>query len=168
MKKYACLITLFFALWGLQTNCFGQDAGDKKKIDAIFGKIDKAWNTHDFTYLSSPDITDENSVLINPVGMYWKNRDEIAKGIGYLSEVRFKFMDIVERTILTLRFLSPSVALVVCSVTDEVRQDFTMPGETTVTKKGERMKATQSYTFVKQNDSWKISSLQITEAFAGK
>jgi uncharacterized protein (TIGR02246 family) len=168
MKKFACLITLFFALWSLQTNCFGQNARDKKKIEAIFDKIDKAWNAHDFTYLSSSEILDENSVLINPVGTYWKNRDEIAKGIGYLSEVRFKYMNIVERTILTLRFFSPSVALVVCSVTDEVQQDFTMPGETTVTKKGERMKAIQSFTFVKQNDSWKISSLQITEAFAGK
>ena len=168
MKKFTCLITLLFALLSLQTNCFGQDAGDKKKIEAIFDKIDKGWNAHDFAYLSSSEILDENSMLINPVGMYWKNRAEIGKGIGYLGEVRFKYMIIVERAILTLRFLSPSVALVVCSVTDEVQQDFTMPGETTITKKGERMKAIQSFTFVKQTDSWKISSLQITEAFAGK
>ena len=168
MKKFACLITLIVLLWNFPTNCFGQDAGDKKKIEAIFNKIDKAWNAHDFAYLSSSEILDENSVLINPVGMYWKNRAEIEKEIGYLSEIRFKYMNIVERTILMLRFLSPSIALAVCSVTDEVQQDFTMPGETTVTKKGERMKAIQSFTFVKKNDSWKISSLQITEAFAGK
>ena len=145
-----------------------QNAADRKKIEAIFDKIDTVWNAHDFSDLSSSDILDENSVLINPVGMYWKNRDEIAKGIGYLSQVRFKYMNIVERETLLLRFLSPSVALVIFSVTDEVLQDFTMPGETIVTKKGERMKGIQSYTLVKQNNNWKITSLQITEAFAGK
>ena len=168
MKKIICLGTLIFLLWNFPTNCFGQDASDKKKIEAIFHKKDKAWNVHDFAYLSSPDIIDENSVLINPVGTYWKNRDEIAKGIADLSEIRFKYMNVVDRKILSLRFLSPSIALAVCLVTDEVQKDFTMPGESVVTKKGKITKGIHSYTFVKQNDSWKITFQQITEAFADK
>jgi len=49
----------------------------------------------------------------------------------------------------------------------EVTDDFTMPGETGITKKGERTEGLQSFTLVKQNETWRITSITATEVVKG-
>lgn len=127
----------------------------------MFDKMNEAWSAQDYGY-TKYDILDDSAVLINPVGMYWKNKEEIIKGLQYLGEVRFKYLKFTEQKILSVRFLSPTAALVIAWGKDVVTEDFTMPGEEMVTKKGEENEGFQACTLMKKENKWKITSMNVT------
>ncbi|MEP7232070.1 MAG: SgcJ/EcaC family oxidoreductase [Ginsengibacter sp.] len=149
---------------GAQVNA--QNSGDENAVRVVFQKMSDAWKAHDYGY-THDDILDDNAVLINPIGIYWKSKTEITKALQFLGEVRFKYEKPIEDSILSVRFLSPSSALVVIHSMDEIIQDFTMPGETNVTKKGEREEGLHTFTLVKQNATWRITSITATEVVKG-
>ena len=143
-----------------------QNSSDENAVRVVFQKMNDAWKAHDYGY-AHDDILDDNAVLINPIGMYWKGKAEISKALQYLGEIRFKYEKPLEDSILSIRFLSPSSALVVRHSVGEIIQDFTMPGETEMTKKGERAEGFQTFTLMKQNTTWEITSITITEVAKG-
>ena len=156
-------LIILFACWILFGNrLMAQTPADEKAVRLIFNQMHDAWVAHNYPF-AGLDIFDENAVVINPVGMYWKNRAEIQKSFKYLGEVRFKYFTTIKDSIMSIRFLSPSSVLVIVKGTDKVSQDFTMPGETIVNKKGEQYEGIRSYTLVKEDSGWKITSIQITE-----
>ena len=157
MKKISLLICCSLIFSAL----LSQTADDEKAIHIVFDKMQQTWAANDYGY-TKYNILDPNAILINPVGMYWKNKVEITKGLQYLGEVRFKYFKTIEDSIVSIRFLSPSVALVILHGIEEVEQDFTMPGETNANKKGERSEGWRTYTLIKGNDSWKITSITVT------
>ena len=143
-----------------------QNSSDENAIRVVFQKMSDAWKAHDYGY-THDDILDDNAVLINPIGMYWKGKAEITKSLQYLGEVRFKYGKSLGDSILSIRFLSPSSAFVVVHGVGEITQDFTMPGETNMTKKGERYEGFQTFTLVKKNATWRITSITATEVVKG-
>jgi len=161
--RYTKIAILFMVLMMLmkQQPAFSQTPADENNIRAIFNKMQQAWAANDYGY-TKYDILDPNAILINPIGMYWKNKVEITKGLQYLGEVRFKYFKTIEDSIVSIRFLSRSVVLVIVHATEEVKQDFTMAGETTANKKGERSESWRTNTLIKGNDSWKITSITVT------
>ena len=161
--RYTKIAILFMVLMMLmkQQPAFSQTPADENNIRAIFNKMQQAWAANDYGY-TKYDILDPNAILINPIGMYWKNKVEITKGLQYLGEVRFKYFKTIEDSIVSIRFLSPSPALVILHGIEGVEQDFTMPGDTAVNKKGERSEGWQTYTLIKGNEGWKITSITVT------
>lgn len=151
----------FFVLCFLQLKSFGQSA-DEIAIRNVFKQKEEAWAAQDYAF-TKYDVLDDSAFVINPVGMYWKNKTEIMKGLQYLAEVRFKYMKHIETKIVSIRFLSPSVALAIVWSKNEVIKDFTMPGEKAVTKKGQQFEGYQTETLIKRDNKWKISSTTVTE-----
>ena len=140
---------------------FSQSRDDEKEIRNVFEKMHHSWIARDYAYLKY-DLLDADAMLINPVGNYWRNKAEIANSLIFLGDIRFKYMTIVKDSILSIRFLAPSVGLVIVDVADRVDEDFSMPGSSAIEKKGDISEGIQSYTLVKRNDGWKITFITVT------
>lgn len=160
------LLFLLACCFIIGAQAHAQNMSNENAVRVVFQKMNDAWKVHDYGY-THDDILDDNAVLINPIGMFWKGKDEITKALQYLGEVRFKHLKAIEDSIISIRFLSPSSALVLLHDVGEVTDDFTMPGETGITKKGERTEGLQSFTLVKQNETWRITSITATEVVKG-
>lgn len=161
MKRLLLMLMLSMIVSLLIQSSFCQTPQDKKDIYNLFNKMSEAWEAGDYGY-TKYDILDDSAVLINPVGMYWKNKEEITKGLQYLGEVRFKYLKFTEGKMLSLRFLSPTVALAIAWGKDVVTEDFTMPDEATVIKKGEESEGIEVCTLIKKENKWKITSMNVT------
>lgn len=135
---------------------FGQSAQDELDVRTVIKTMETAWNAHDFSFTGKNDIFDSNATLINPVGMYWKNKAEIIKALQVFGETRFKFTS-TQYNIKAVKFLAPSVALLTMSAKDMVEQDF-QGG-----KKGDSSEGMYFITLLKGGNGWKITSLQVTE-----
>ncbi|MEO8862107.1 MAG: SgcJ/EcaC family oxidoreductase [Ginsengibacter sp.] len=160
------LLFLLACCFIIGAQAFAQSSSDENAVRAVFQKMSDAWKAHDYGY-THDDILDENAVFINPVGVYFKSKAAITKVMQYVGVVRFKYEKPLQDSILSIRFLSPSSALVVHHSVAEIIQDFTMPGETNITKKGERDDNFQTYTLVNQNGTWRITSITATEVVKG-
>ena len=123
--------------------------------------MEDAWNVHDYSYIGKYDIYDAKAVLINPVGMYWKNRTEIMKGIQTFGNTRLRY-ETTKYNKVNVRFLAPAVALATIQSTETVTQDFNNPDGTKARSRGDTVESVSSLTFVKKNNAWKIASEQIT------
>jgi uncharacterized protein (TIGR02246 family) len=124
--------------------------------------MEDAWNAHNFTYSGQYDIYDQNAVMINPVGMYWKNKAEIVKAHQVFGEIMFKHSSAKNEQV-DIRFLAPTVALAAVKVTYRVEQDHNFPDGQKAGSKGDVNQSRLTVTLTKKNDSWKIASLQVTE-----
>jgi len=162
MKQLLRLIPSMMIIFIIPLSSFSQTLQDEKDIHALFDKMSEAWSAGDYGY-TKYDVLDDSAILINPVGMYWKNKNEIIKGLQYLGEVRFKYLKFTESKTLSLRFLSSTVALAVIYSKDVVTEDFTMPGEKKVTKKGTVSEGFETHTLIKKNNKWKLASLNVVE-----
>lgn len=140
---------------------FSQNAIDEKEVRAVIQKAEDAYNAHDFSYAGQYDIFTPDAVLINPVGMYWKNRAEIIKGTQVIGAIRLKY-ESAKYNIKGLRFLSPTVALVVMHSIGKVEQDYNFPDGTKGGSKGDTTEGMYLFTLVKQEKGWKIASMQVT------
>lgn len=160
------LLVLFACCFIIGAQAYAQSSSDENAVRVVFQKMNDAWKAHDYGY-THDDFLDDNAVLINPVGMYFKSKAEITKSLQYLGEVRFKYEKPLQDSIISIRFLSPSSAFVVIHSAGEIIQDFTMPGETNTIKKGERYEGFQTFTLVKQNATWRIISITVAEVAKG-
>ena len=152
MKTIALLTFLLF----LSCTIFAQSAQDELDVRAVIKTMETAWNAHDYSFTGKNDIFDPNAALINPVGMYWKNKAEILKAMQVFGETRFKFTS-TQYNIKSVKFLAPTVALVTMSAKDVVEQD------SPVGKKGDSSEGMYFISLLKGGNGWKITSLQVTE-----
>ena len=152
-----------FAFLLLSPCALSQTKDDEKQVRSILRKMHEAWDEHDYAY-TKYDIFDDSAILINPVGMVLKNKNEITGSLQFLGEARFKYLKIIKDSVLSFRFLSPTVAFVVAETSDVVTQDFSMPGGAPGGKEGEISRGIFSYSFTKRNGNWKIISMQVTHA----
>lgn len=160
MKLLNVLETLLFLF------CFSgfktvAQSSDETQIRAVIMKSEEAWNAHDYSFSGKYDFFATNAILVNPVGMYWKNRSEIIKGIQAFGPTMFKNIS-VKYNIKSVYFLAPTVALVVVHSIDRVEQDYNLPDGTKGGTKGDMSEGMFTYTLAKANQDWKITSLHIT------
>lgn len=157
MKSFAlllCSILFCCTIWG-------QTANSEKEVRSVIQKMEDAWNAHDYSYTGNNDIFDANAVVINPVGMYWKNKTDIVKALQTFGNVMFKY-ESSKYSKVDVRFLAPQVALVTIQSKDNVDQDYTLPGGGKSRSKGETGEGMMGLTLVKKTNNWKITSMQIT------
>ena len=140
---------------------FSQDYLDEKKVKAVIQKAEDSYNAHDFSYAGQYDFLTSDAVFINPVGIYWKNRAEIIKGTQAIGAIRLKY-ESAKYNIKGLRFLAPTVALVVMHSIGKVEQDYNFPDGTKGGSKGDTTEGMYLFTLIKQGKIWKITSMQVT------
>src|SRR5690606_30292119 len=158
MKKTfitALSLLSLFCLNGFKT--IAQPAEEQKVRDLIQIAED-AWNAHDYSYSGKYDIYAEDAILVNPVGMYWKNRSEIIKGIQEYASMIFQY-ESSKYNIKNIRFLAPAVALVIVHSSDLAEENINLPNGEKIASKGDITEAMYTYTLIKSNNNWKISSL---------
>ncbi len=154
-------IRLTLALLLICSLSYAQSAVDEKAIRAVIQKMDDAWNAHDYTYSGRYDIYDQNAMMINPVGMYWKNKAEIVKAHGVFGETLFKHSS-AKSQIIDMRFLAPTVAVAIIKAQYLVEQDHNLPGGQKAGSKGDTSQSMVNAVLTKTNEVWKIASLQVT------
>lgn len=140
---------------------FAQSAADEKAIRAVIQKTDDAWNAHNYSYSGQYDIFAPDATLVNPVGMYWKNRAEIIKAHQVYGETMFKYTSAKSQQV-DFRFLAPTVALSTVKAQYHVEQDYNFPDGKKANSKGDTNYAIINIVFTKQNGAWKIASEQVT------
>lgn len=140
---------------------FAQSATNEKAVQAVIQKMDDAWNAHDYSYSGKYDFYAKDATLVNPVGMYWKNRAEIIKAHQVFGETMFKYTSARSQPV-DLRFLAPTVALATVKVQYQVEQDYNFPDGKKAGSKGDTEYAMINIVFTRQNGTWKIASEQVT------
>lgn len=139
---------------------YAQSATDEKAIGAVIQKMDDAWNAHDYSYSGKYDFYTPDATLVNPVGMYWKNRAEIIKAHQVFGETMFKYSS-SKSQVVGLRFLAPIVALATVKAQYQFEQDYNSP-DGKAHSKGDFDYAMINVVFTKQNGAWKIASQQVS------
>jgi uncharacterized protein (TIGR02246 family) len=155
-------IIISFVLLFIYHLGFAQSATDEKAVRAVIQTMEDAWNAHDFNYSGQYDIFDQHAILINPVGMYWKNKAEIVKAHQVFGEMMFKHTSTKNQQV-DVRFLAPTVALAAVKVQYRIEQDHNLPNGQKAGSKGDTNQSMLSIVLTKKNESWKIASLQVTE-----
>jgi uncharacterized protein (TIGR02246 family) len=140
---------------------YAQSATDEKAVRAVIQKMDDAWNAHDYSYSGKYDFYVKDATLVNPVGMYWKNRAEIIKAHQSFGETMFKYTS-AKSQIVDLRFLAPTVALATVKTQYLVEQDYNFPDGKKAFSKGDTDAVMINVVCTRQNRAWKIASEQVT------
>ncbi|MDB5239946.1 MAG: hypothetical protein JWP57_571 [Spirosoma sp.] len=156
-------LTLAMLLIGGLT--FAQSNAEEKAVRTVIQKMDEAWNAHDYTYAGKYDIYAPNAIMINPVGMYWKNRSEISKAHQVFGETMFKYGSAKSEPV-DVRFLAPTVAMATIKAMYRTNEDHTLPDGHKVSK-GNTEFDMVNVILTKKNNDWKIASLQLTPINAG-
>jgi uncharacterized protein (TIGR02246 family) len=116
----------------------------EKQVDAMVA----SWNKHDFSGIEN--YTTADCEWVNIVGMWWKNRKEMAFSLKAYHSTMFK-NTLQEKKDVTIRFLSKDVALV----------HFKSHVGTFTTPNGIIMPPTNELAllvYVKQNGKWLLTS----------
>jgi uncharacterized protein (TIGR02246 family) len=161
MKKiFSAGVTILFMCCFCNFNANGQSS-DEEKVRAVIQKAEDAWNAHDYSFSGKYDIYAEDAVLVNPVGMYWKNRSQIISAMQRFGPMMLQHTS-TKYNIKNIRFLAPAVAQVIVHSTDRVEQDYTLPNGEKGGSKGDVTEGMSTYTLVKKDGNWKIAALQVT------
>lgn len=156
MKHFLFLIFILISV-----DVFSQASAEEAQIRAVIQTMEDSYNEHDYSFIGKYDILSSDAWLINPVGMYWKNRIEITQALQILGNIRLKY-ESVKYTIKELKILAPNVALVVVYADGRVERDYNFPDGSKGGVKGERTNGMYSFTLTKTNKAWKINSIHIT------
>jgi uncharacterized protein (TIGR02246 family) len=157
MKKLIFMLATLLVYYLAQA----QTSTDEKAVRAVIQKMDDAWNAHDYAYSGQYDIYDQAAKMINPVGMYWKNRAEIVQAHQVFGEMMFKYESTKSQPV-DIRFLAPTVALATVKAQYRVEEDYNLPDGKKAGSKGDTNYAMINVVLTKQNAAWKIASLQVT------
>ena len=133
------------------------DTKDEMAIRKVIQQQGDARNKHDWETLSSYFTGD--GILINPVGQFWKGRNEILANLKLLSAC---CLEPISTTVdvKNIRFLTPYVAVVYTEVTEVANRDFDLPFHHY--KKGDTDYSWKTDVFIKKNNGWKITTRQVT------
>ena len=156
MKRFVSILALVL----VYNISYAQSATDENAVRDVIQKMDDAWNAHDYSYSGQYDIYASDATLVNPVGMYWKNRAEIIKAHQVLGEIMFKYSSAKSQQV-GLRFLAPTVALVTVKTQYTIEQDYNSPDGKAYSK-GDIDNAMINVVLTRQNGTWKIASLQVS------
>lgn len=159
---YAAVSLILFCFCSLKSVA---QSTDEMKVRAIIQKGEESWNAHDYSFSGENDTYAPDAVLINPVGMYWKNRAEIIKSIQTFGAMMFKY-ESVKYNKVDVCFLTPTVALAIIQSTGKVDQDHNMPDGSKGRSKGDTNEGISSVVLVKKNNKWKIAFQQLTSVDA--
>lgn len=151
---------LFLALFLICQLNFAQSSTEEKAVRAVIQKMDDAWNAHDYTFAGKYDIYAPDAIVINPVGMYWKNRSEILNAYQVFGEMMFKYGSTKSEQV-DVRFLAPTVAMATIKAMYRTDEDHTLPGGHKVPK-GTTDYDMLNVILTKKNNDWKIASIQLT------
>jgi uncharacterized protein (TIGR02246 family) len=157
MKTFTSTLTLVLVC----CISYAQSPADEKAVRAVIQKMDDAWNAHDYSYSGKYDIYTKDATLVNPVGMYWKNRAEIIQAHQVLGETMFKYTSAKSQQV-DLRFLAPTVALATVKAQYQTEQDYNFPDGKKASSKGDLDYAIINIVCTRQNGVWKIASQQVT------
>lgn len=153
--KQSILISVFVFL---ATALFAQnDTKDEMAIKKVIEKQGEARNKHDWETLSSY-FTDDG-ILINPVGQFWKGRNEILAHLKLLSACCLEPIS-TKVDVKNIKFLTPDLAIVYTEVTEVANKDFDLPFHQY--KKGDTDYSWKTDVFIKKNNEWKITTRQVT------
>jgi uncharacterized protein (TIGR02246 family) len=149
---FTCTLILFATVLFAQSS-----ATDEMAIKKVIQQQEDAWNKHDWESFSSY-VTDDG-ILINPIGQFWKGRDTILANFKRLSAcclepVSLKF------DVKDIRFLTPDVAIVYAELTGVANKDYEVPFRQY--KKGDTDYTWETQVYIKENNEWKIKSVQVT------
>jgi uncharacterized protein (TIGR02246 family) len=161
MKKvFIAAVTVLFTICFCTFRVSAQSP-DEEKVRAIIQKAEDAWNAHNFSFTGKYDIFAEDAVLVNPVGMYWKNRSQILGAMERFGPTMLQHTS-TKYNIKNIRLLAPAVAMVIVHSTDRVEQDYNLPNGAKGGSKGDITEGMSTYTLVKKDGTWKIAALQVT------
>lgn len=82
---------------------------DNKQIELGVDALIASWNNHDYSDMKNYATAD--CEWVNIVGMWWKNRDEVAYAHDVFHKTMFKNTPLSKNK-ATIRYLTPNVALV--------------------------------------------------------
>ena len=146
------LLTLFI----LNGYCYAQT--DHEQINAIVAKQETDWNKNDMT--SYANSFTEDGTLINFLGFFWKGKNEIVNQFKLINDCCIKPTQI-KLNITDSKFLSDAAAVVHIKEVLTAKEDYSVPGRTV--KKGSIDHKLITAVFVKQDKTWKIVSMQVTQ-----
>jgi uncharacterized protein (TIGR02246 family) len=136
--------------------CFGQTK--EKPLQDIIAKQEADWNKNDM--IAFANSFTEDGTLINFLGFYWKGKDEIISQFKKINECCIKPTHI-KLEYLDSKFLSDNAAVVHVKETLTAKDDYMVPGAKV--KKGSMDHKYITAVFIKQENNWKIISMQVTQ-----
>jgi uncharacterized protein (TIGR02246 family) len=153
--KHSVLIFLFVFLAG---NSFAQNCADAESaIKDVIKKQETAWNIHDWDSFSSYFRND--GTLINFVGQHWKGKNKIVAHFKLLADCCLNPTSLTFE-VKDTRFITPVVAIAVVEETLRADRDYDVPFRSY--KKGDTDRKLITNLFVKESNTWRIASTQVT------
>lgn len=133
----------------------------EEALKKIIEQRELDWNKNDMKSFSQ--AFSEDAVLINFLGMYWKGKQEIITQFSHINECCIK-PTAVKLDWIDAKFLSENAAYAHIKETLTAKEDYAVPGG--VVKKGTVNSKFITAVFEKQNNSWKITTMQVTQVNA--
>jgi uncharacterized protein (TIGR02246 family) len=133
----------------------------EEALKKIIEQQELDWNKNDMKSFSQ--AFSEDAVLINFLGMYWKGKHEIITQFSHINECCIK-PTAVKLEWIDAKFLSENAAYAHIKETLTAKEDYAVPGG--VVKKGTVNTKFITAFFEKQNNSWKITTMQVTQVNA--
>jgi hypothetical protein len=127
--------------------------------------MEDSYNLHDYNFTGKFDILTEDVFVINPVGMYWKNKAQVVEALQILGNIRLKY-ESVKYSFKDIRVLTSVVAVAVVFANGVVNEDYNFPDGSKGGSKGDITDGIYSFTLTKKSGAWKISSMHITHVDA--
>ena len=148
---------LFIFIFLILNGCsFAQT--QEEQLSIIIAKQEADWNKNDMNAFASSFT--EDGILINFIGLFWKGRTEIINQFKQINECCIRPTHI-KLDIVDTKFLSDNSAVAHIRETLTAKEDYNVPGK--VVTKGSVDHKFITAVFVKQNDYWKIISMQVTQ-----
>ncbi|RZK25936.1 MAG: SgcJ/EcaC family oxidoreductase, partial [Flavobacterium sp.] len=148
------LILIFLVI--LSAQCWAQ--GPKDEINKVIIKQETDWNKNDM--LSYANSFTDDGTIINFLGLFWKGKSEIITQFKLINDCCIKPTQ-VKLDIADTHFLNDQTAIVYIKETLTAKQDYQVPGK--ILKKGTTDNKMITAIFIKQENSWKIRSMQVTQ-----
>lgn len=133
----------------------------EEALKKIIEQQELDWNKNDMKSFSQ--AFSEDAVLINFLGMYWKGKQEIISQFSHINECCIK-PTAVKLEWIDAKFLSQNAAYAHIKEKLTAKEDYAVPGG--VVKKGTVNTKFITAVFEKQNNSWKITTMQVTQVNA--
>jgi uncharacterized protein (TIGR02246 family) len=149
---FTCALMLLVTMLSAQN-----DSSDEMAIKKVIQQQGEARNKYDWETLSSY-FTDDG-ILINPVGDFWRGRNEILAHLKLLSACCLEPTS-AKSDIKYIKFLTSEIAIVYIEETLIANKDFDLPFHKY--KKGDTDYNWKTDVFIKKNNEWEITSRQVT------
>lgn len=153
MKKiFLILIITPFVL-----RSYSQTASDREAVNQVATSFLTSFRNHDFSNME--DYAAEAINVINPAGMWWKNRNDVQKAFLTFHQTFLKNAIMKEES-RSVRFIDPDVAIVNLIV--KMSAFYPPDGINRGNNKRGDNRAVATMVVVKQNGKWLLTSAQNT------